>query len=116
MRSYSRKTIPRYVRAKILIRQSNVCNICFCPLQTNINNIPLYDIDHLVRHCETQNDDIDNLQAICLVCHRIKTVCELRDAQVSAQASVQTKTKTKTNANAKTMIDKNMFRSFMYNT
>jgi 5-methylcytosine-specific restriction endonuclease McrA len=32
-----------------------------------------YDIDHIEEHCINQNDDIENLQALCKNCHSTKT-------------------------------------------
>ena len=33
-----------------------------------------YEIDHIVEWCLTQNDDITNLQALCRMCHGVKTL------------------------------------------
>jgi 5-methylcytosine-specific restriction endonuclease McrA len=32
-----------------------------------------YDIDHIIEHCLTNDDSIDNLQALCKNCHIVKT-------------------------------------------
>lgn len=32
-----------------------------------------YEIDHIIEWCLTQNDDITNLQALCRMCHGVKT-------------------------------------------
>jgi len=32
-----------------------------------------YHIDHIVEHSLTQNNEISNLQALCLNCHTVKT-------------------------------------------
>ena len=32
-----------------------------------------YEIDHIIEFSLTQNDNVDNLQALCLLCHRVKT-------------------------------------------
>jgi len=32
-----------------------------------------YEIDHIVEHSLTQDDTIDNLQALCKMCHSVKT-------------------------------------------
>lgn len=32
-----------------------------------------YDIDHIIEFCLTQNDNDDNLHALCKSCHRVKT-------------------------------------------
>lgn len=78
-----RKAIPAHVKVEVLIAQDDLCNICFEPLLTTADNIPLYDIDHIQRHAETQDDSLGNLQAICLNCHRIKTVHEARSSAVA---------------------------------
>ena len=51
-----------------------------CPLWQNNNNDIKgcfdesgYEIDHIVEHSITQNDDINNLQALCKSCHTVKT-------------------------------------------
>lgn len=74
-----RKAIPEYVKNKVLLNQEGCCNICFEKLEMTHDGIPLYDFDHIEMHSITQNDDIENLQAIHLNCHRIKTVREIRE-------------------------------------
>jgi hypothetical protein len=32
-----------------------------------------YEIDHIVEYCLTNNDSFDNLQALCKMCHAVKT-------------------------------------------
>jgi 5-methylcytosine-specific restriction endonuclease McrA len=32
-----------------------------------------YEIDHIVEHCLTGDDSFENLQALCVSCHRVKT-------------------------------------------
>ena len=32
-----------------------------------------YEIDHIQEHCLTQDDSLENLQALCVSCHRVKT-------------------------------------------
>ena len=32
-----------------------------------------YEIDHIVEHCLTGDDSENNLQALCISCHRVKT-------------------------------------------
>ena len=51
-----------------------------CPLWQNKNNDIKgcfdesgYEIDHIIEHSLTQNDDINNLQALCKSCHTVKT-------------------------------------------
>ncbi len=33
-----------------------------------------YDIDHIVEWSSTHNDSESNLQALCICCHRVKTI------------------------------------------
>ena len=51
-----------------------------CPLWQNKNDDIKgcfdesgYEIDHIIEHSLTQNDNIDNLQALCKLCHTVKT-------------------------------------------
>jgi len=51
-----------------------------CPLWENKNikkqgcfNESGYEIDHIIEHCLTKNDEDDNLQALCKMCHSVKT-------------------------------------------
>ena len=32
-----------------------------------------YEIDHIDEFCNSKNDNLDNLQALCIMCHRVKT-------------------------------------------
>ena len=41
-----------------------------------------YEIDHITEHCIDQNDDDDNLQALCKMCHSFKTKKFLRNRQM----------------------------------
>src|SRR5579872_3534362 len=48
-----------------------------CPLWKNngdgVFDESGYNIDHINEHSLTQNDNIKNLQALCLMCHGLKT-------------------------------------------
>jgi len=33
-----------------------------------------YEIDHIKEYCKTHNNKMNNLQALCLPCHRVKTI------------------------------------------
>lgn len=48
-----------------------------CPLWNSSNNGSFdesgYDIDHIVEHVISGDDDISNLQALCKSCHMVKT-------------------------------------------
>lgn len=81
-----RKLTPKQ-KIKIASRQyykcanspnSQVISNYDCPLwKDNINPGSFdesgYDIDHIEEFCISQNDKEDNLQALCLSCHRVKT-------------------------------------------
>lgn len=73
-----RKKIPELTKLKVLASQNYECNYCFEQLVSTKDRIPLYDIDHIEMHSISKNDDISNLQALCLDCHRVKTVRERR--------------------------------------
>lgn len=50
-----------------------------CPLWTKPGNEKGnfdeggYEIDHIIEHSISQNDNEDNLQALCTTCHKVKT-------------------------------------------
>lgn len=51
----------------------------YCPLWNSNNSKPGnfdesgYDIDHIIEWSVTANDSLDNLQALCPTCHKVKT-------------------------------------------
>ncbi len=47
-----------------------------------------YDIDHIVEVAEGGSDELDNLQALCICCHRVKTTRYLMNAKASKKANV----------------------------
>ena len=57
---------------------NNIVKNYKCPLWQNTQRLGNfgeegYQIDHIVEHSLTQNDDESNLQALCLSCHSVKT-------------------------------------------
>ena len=66
-----RRTIKPQTKTKLILKQRGLCNICSTQLTDN-----LWDIDHRVRWADSFNDDEDNLQVLCLPCHRAKTTQE----------------------------------------
>lgn len=88
-----RKAIPDYVRGQVLINQDYHCNHCDIKLEMTHDGIPLFDIDHIEMHADTKDDSLDNLQALCLPCHRIKSVREVRQRRKKYKfiAEVQSK-------------------------
>ena len=56
-----------------------------------------YEIDHVVEFSETQDDKISNLQALCIPCHRVKTIRFNREKKSKAKTKSKAKRKSKTN-------------------
>lgn len=56
-------------RAAILLRDHYTCRVC--GLTTN-----QLEVDHVVNIAQGGSDDDDNLQAICIPCHKAKTLRE----------------------------------------
>lgn len=44
-----------------------------CPLQGKPFDESGYEIDHVIELRNGGTDDLENLQALCLMCHRVKT-------------------------------------------
>lgn len=44
-----------------------------CPLATKPFDESGYDIDHIVELCNGGSNEDNNLQALCIMCHRVKT-------------------------------------------
>ena len=103
-----RKRIPEVIKLKVLASQSYECNYCFQPLVTTCDNIPLYDIDHTEMYSVSRNNKIENLQALCLNCHRVKSVRERRP---------RVKKEKKKPVSSIEMVDlsKNRFSKFVHN-
>lgn len=70
MSSSIRKQIPELIKREIMYNQKYQCNICRIMLPIS------YQIDHQVPHSISNNDSIQNLQALCINCHSIKTLRE----------------------------------------
>ena len=58
-------------RDKVLAASKGVCQICFVE--------PSTEVDHRVPHFDGGSDRIDNLVAICSLCHKYKTRLEERN-------------------------------------
>ena len=74
----------RYVAGKQLYKCANKKNITLiglegykCPLWYSDNNGSFdesgYDIDHIVEYSLTKDNSVHNLQALCKICHSVKT-------------------------------------------
>tara|TARA_A100001388_G_C28456855_1_gene351284 strand:- start:16 stop:411 length:396 start_codon:yes stop_codon:yes gene_type:complete len=66
-----RATIKPQTKTKLILKQRGLCNVCSTQLSDN-----LWDIDHIVPWADSFNNDEDNLQVLCLPCHRAKTTQE----------------------------------------
>lgn len=62
-----RKPIPNPVRLEIASRQHFKCTMCYKLLNEN------FQIDHKIPWSVTNNDNKNNLQALCANCHADKT-------------------------------------------
>ena len=72
----SRKKWTTYDRDTVKFRQKNACALCEDVLEPGN-----YDFDHILALGLGGEDVLDNLQAICLKCHRRKTIQDLRMMQ-----------------------------------
>ncbi len=68
--STHRKHISTRTRNSIASQQGWTCNICGQLLTS------CFDIDHVVALCRGGADSYENLQALCVPCHRYKTASE----------------------------------------
>lgn len=65
----------------------------FCPLwqisgsSKGCFNESGYEIDHIVEHSVSRNDNEDNLQALCLMCHSVKTKRFMSKSNTDKKAS-----------------------------
>lgn len=79
--------IPVEVRKQILINQNYKCANSPIKPALNLSDYKCliwyyyngtfdesgYDFDHIEEHCKTGNNSINNIQALCPNCHRVKT-------------------------------------------
>ena len=73
-----RKGVCWHRKFVILMRQECKCNECEKVLTTYD-----HDLDHISQYCESFDNSNDNLQYLCLVCHRKKTSMEQSKRQSS---------------------------------
>lgn len=60
------------IRAVVLKRDLYLCQVC-----ANYGRVkPAKQVDHIVPKAQGGTDGFDNLQAICIQCHRVKTAEE----------------------------------------
>ena len=67
-----RRTLEEVDRRQIAFEQDWMCNLCGEKLD------PHYEIDHVVALCNKGRDEMANMQALCVSCHRTKTVNDRR--------------------------------------
>lgn len=71
--------INKFVKKSIVDKQNNKCigvPNYICPLLSKNGGYfdeSGYEIDHIIEHCLTQNNNSINLQALCPSCHNYKT-------------------------------------------
>ena len=65
------------IRQEALKRDKHLCQPC----QTKGRVTPAKEVDHIVPKSKGGTDDLDNLQSICVPCHRDKTDAEAAEAQ-----------------------------------
>lgn len=61
-------------RKRILDRDENLCQPCLKAGRTSLGN----QVDHITPKAQGGGDNDENLQAICIACHRVKTQREGR--------------------------------------
>lgn len=72
-----RKTIPDSVRNCVFESQNHECKGIKgfdCPWKKLYTKPPCLQLDHIHPLCDGGNDDIENLQGLCAVCHEQKTI------------------------------------------
>lgn len=67
-----RVPVSRRDVSELLYFQKNRCKVCEGVLEKNC-----VDIDHIIPRSICMDDRLRNLQALCLNCHRKKTIAEL---------------------------------------
>ena len=63
------------IRDRVLSRDAGLCQVC--KLARLIR--PAYEVDHITELADGGTDELDNLQAICLECHRAKSRQAIQD-------------------------------------
>lgn len=64
-------------RKRILRRDKGLCQVCL----GNGRYRPAREVDHIVPKFEEGGDGDDNLQSICVACHKVKTQAEASRAK-----------------------------------
>ena len=69
----NRVFIPVDKRCEIVNSQNGLCSVCKIKLENN------FEIDHIIPLCKKGTNNIENLQALCKKCHRMKTADDLEE-------------------------------------
>lgn len=88
MKGVKRKKLGKYLKLQVLSDQDFKCNICKEKLVSTADEINLFDYDHIQTHAQTGDDSLENIQAICLICHRKKSVREFREFYKSREGLI----------------------------
>ena len=70
-KSKIKRYVPEKIKKEIAAKAGWKCEICQRILTAN------YEIDHKVALCKGGSNHIENLQSLCLECHRTKTRHEM---------------------------------------
>jgi len=62
----------RKIRDSVMLRDQGLCQVCLSNGRTRL----AAEVDHITRKADGGTDDVENLQAICRECHRLKTAVE----------------------------------------
>ena len=72
-RARVRQNISAQTKLRLVMRQNNKCNMCDAPLKENH-----WDVDHVVPWAESLDNSDENLQILCLPCHRTKSTTQIK--------------------------------------
>lgn len=68
----------RKLRARVLGRDAGLCQPCLKAGRLTLAR----EVDHIISKAAGGTDEVENLQSICLACHRTKTARESRKGQL----------------------------------
>lgn len=78
--------IPKSLRREICTKQNSKCNLCGCKFEIikveyeeDYDYWEFFDVDHIIPRALGGKTTIENLQAICLECHRKKTKDDMKN-------------------------------------
>ena len=85
---HKRKSFPQWYRLQIAAEQDWKCNACKQKLPA------VFDIDHIVSLYHGGNNERENLQCLCVVCHAVKSRSERYAVNKTSNQENQNETKT----------------------